>query len=315
MPRPRAEQITGLTDALLAMTWENENAARMWLRRRGTTALVLGCVLEPHASGGVCLRTEAQAGLPVRADAGAVVDDGVALVSTSHPRSEGADDAFEDWAGHVDAALQAANEDPETDEALRGFFDRGLEAQAAVDAIIAARAAALGTEAVTPASVVAATVEATREAVHKDSAPVVVNPAAFFVIETAEMPEPAARMWAGQIAKKMGIPCQVRDVRTEAVVAEFMPKAPAKPAAVAAAPARKGPGRGKVDHWPVVCPLLERPQGASVDELKRALGWQTAPGKWFIERWAIAADRGTDLVDLGQVDGERRFRLRAGGRR
>ena len=277
MPRPKAPKITAVTEALLRERWENANICRMWLRRRGTSAVKLGLVVVADGS---------RVKLVHAADAAAAP---TAPVSMD-------DEAFEKFAGEVDDLLQAADEGPEVDETVHRLMLQGLSPKDAAQEIVRLRFVAKG---VVP-EVVSQTNAARAEAVHKDSEPVVAA-ASFFVQLGASRDAAECAALAERAAKLLKLDAFVCSSLDGAISHTF--HAPARAAHT------RAPAQVK-DHWPKVAPLLERPRGATVDEVKRAIGWKTAPGKWFFEKWAAAAGRGADLVDLGHVDGERRFGLR-----
>jgi hypothetical protein len=115
-----------VTPEILAMTWTNSDAVRMWLKRRGTTSAKLGLAVLP---------VDSPEGPRVR-----VVKAGAAgAVADPAPTSE----AFEAWAEEVDTLLVAANEGAESDAVLQELWEAETLPADAVTEIIARRADAL----------------------------------------------------------------------------------------------------------------------------------------------------------------------------
>lgn len=125
MPRPKAPTITAVTDDLLAERWDNENACRMWLRRRRTSAQALGLVIATIGTEVALRRPTAAA--PLHSDVAAIPP---------------VPDDFEDFAAAVDELLQAADEDPEKDAVLRALLRLGATAESAASLILMLRRSA-----------------------------------------------------------------------------------------------------------------------------------------------------------------------------
>jgi hypothetical protein len=116
-----------VTPEILAMTWTNSDAVRMWLKRRGTTSAKLGLAVLP---------VDSPEGPRVR-----VVPAGAAGVAGADPAPTS--EAFEAWAEEVDTLLVAANEGAESDAVLQELWEAETQPADAVTEIIARRADAL----------------------------------------------------------------------------------------------------------------------------------------------------------------------------
>jgi hypothetical protein len=325
MPRLHVDPVDRVTAEILAMEWEGKNACRMWFRRRGTTPTKLGLEVVPAGD---------TAGGPVRVllpEAQRGIDGSVATVAVSPPTPAQLA-AFESYADRVDTMLQDAGQPAEHDDIVMGFMRAQFTPEMAVEAIFTKRRSVLP-------QVVRDTQSIQAAAVHRDSAPVVEETAPISaeawsdlksaVPETGVIPmsNPASTGvgWSAALAPgsrffvQLGLP---RDREGAIVLARAAARALGHDAFVC--DARDGAGVElieavvrvptvpvKKDHWGAVQPLLARPSGCSVDEAKRALGWKTAPGKWFFQKWARDAGREADLIDLGLVDMVRRFKLAA----
>lgn len=193
---------------------------------------------------------------------------------------------FEQWADKTDGFLIGMQADAAPDAVLRQFYSLGMPPHVAATRIVADRV---------PPIVKAAAKAAARD---------VSKPVEQFVVRLGgPMSMEAAERLALAAARIVKVDALVVSTLTAGVVREV--SAPARVAA---------PVKPRKDNWALIAPLLQRDGGASVDELKRALGWKTAPGKWFLAQWAADAGCLDALVDMGLVDDVRRFRLQ-GARR
>lgn len=188
MSRNKVEPFTGLTPEILAMTWENTNACRMWFRRRGTTPNKLGLKVVDVPGGVKIAATTLEP----------VVQ---ALTAAELER-------FERFADEVDGVLQRRDAGPEKDDVVRGFFDKGLTAEQAAEAIVLQRKGPV------PAGLqlVAATHADQAKAVHADSAPLPAGDR-FFVQLGLPVDLETAKRIAANAAKLVRLDAYICDVR------------------------------------------------------------------------------------------------------
>lgn len=322
--KPSTGKITALTPAglaeLLAMSWPSQGAARMYLNRRGTTVEKLGLMYGMAEGSGVCLQDRTPPGPPPAA------------------KPKKAADPFETWAANVDIQLVAAKEEPVADSVLRDLFAKGVAAKDAVDWIIDDRTAELEhqvdaarrldlteqAKATDAKAAKSAARKAKRQAgkaaaeflaasLPAGAAPAPAierQPGQVFLQIGDGMERSAADLWAPKLAKQLKTTIHICDAATGKVIASAEAKQP-RQAREPGAPRQPSARNGKGDTLSIVIPLLQHETGLSGKEAQVALGWETPPGPWFFHRWAEQAGRVDDLVDMGKVDGARRFRLKA----
>lgn len=307
-------KITKPTPALIAelqaMSWPSTNAGRMYLKRRGTTADKLGLIfgMAPEGREGISLydnpaATSAPAAKPGKKGKQARAE-GAAQAAVPP-----AADPFESFAGAIDAQLVAKREEPVTDRVLREFFEAGMTAQAAVDRIIADRTAALEQANAEAEAAVKPAPKAKRGRVGPSPTPAPALGGQVVLRLGDPMDRSAADLWAPKLAKQLRVAIHVCDPVTGEVITTVEPTQPRR-AREPGAPRPPSERKGKGDTLTTVIPLLRRDGGLSGAEAQAALGWETPPGPWFFRRWAEQAGLTGELVDLGKVDGVRRFRLK-----
>lgn len=138
---------------LLAMTWPSEGAARQFLKRRGTTARALGCVISAAQPSGVKLTRKAPP-KRIRKPREPIVAETEPMpaptLETAVPHPGWAqqpfrldDGGYEGWAIEVDDLLGAAGEEAEREGDLQALFRARAEPADAFNFIVERRAAEL----------------------------------------------------------------------------------------------------------------------------------------------------------------------------